>query len=130
MQLLGFEHLGATPEGLPLGMIAVSLMDPRSRGAVRLASEDPRDDPVVEFDMLSDDSDMTRMMAGVRYLAEIVQHPAVSSIGQVVGLDDEGTSFEALADDDALRSWLARSVGDYVHACGTCRMGRPDDPMA
>ena len=54
----------------------------------------------------------------------------MSSIGQFVGLDEVGTSFDAVAADDDLRSWLAHSVQDYVHACGTCRMGRPDDPMA
>ncbi len=27
-------------------------------------------------------------------------------------------------------AWLRDNLGDYVHAAGTCRIGRPDDPSA
>src|SRR5207237_360385 len=53
-----------------------------------------------------------------------------SAVSDFVGLDDVGTTFAVLEDESELRDWLVASVEDYVHACGTCRMGRPDDPMA
>jgi len=130
MQLLAFDHLGSEPDRLALGMLLVSLMEPHSTGHVRLTSTDPAVDPVVEFEMLSDQRDMERMVAGTRHLGEIVRHPAVASTADFVGLDDEGTTFAVLDDESALHDWMLRSVQDYVHACGTCRMGRPDDPMA
>jgi choline dehydrogenase-like flavoprotein len=105
-------------------------MEPRSRGSVRLTSPDPNVDPEVAFDLLSDELDMARMVAGVRYLGEIIGHSAVSAVSEFVALDDAGTTFAGLQDESALREWLVASVQDYVHACGTCRMGRPDDPMA
>jgi choline dehydrogenase-like flavoprotein len=40
------------------------------------------------------------------------------------------TSLDRLDGDDAIDSWLAATVGGYVHAVGSCRMGRPDDPEA
>ncbi len=113
-----------------MGMLAVCLMEPRSRGTVRLASPDPAVDPEVEFDFLSDELDMARMVEGVRYLGEIVCQPAVSSVSDFLALDEAGTTFAILEEEAALRDWLVASVQDYVHACGTCRMGRPDDPMA
>lgn len=33
-------------------------------------------------------------------------------------------------DETALDAWLKATVSDYVHACGTCRMGAPDDSSA
>jgi 5-(hydroxymethyl)furfural/furfural oxidase len=130
MQMLPFNHLGSGPGRLSLGQIAVALMEPRSKGRVRLASDDPEVDPVVEFDMLSDALDMERMLLGMRHLRRLVGHPAIAAIADSVVLDEEGTSFEELAGDDPLREWLLAHVSDYVHACGTCRMGHPDDPMA
>lgn len=42
-----------------------------------------------------------------------------------------GVDLDALlADEAALDAWLARSAVGVWHPCGTCRMGRPDDPMA
>jgi 5-(hydroxymethyl)furfural/furfural oxidase len=35
-----------------------------------------------------------------------------------------------LSDDKALTSFVAGSVGGVWHASGTCKMGRPDDPLA
>ena len=39
-------------------------------------------------------------------------------------------TIEELDSDQAIDTWLAAVVGDYVHAVGTCRMGRPDDDGA
>ena len=130
MQMLAFNHLGAARERLLLGQVAVALMEPHSTGTVRLASDDPEVDPLVEFNMLSDGRDMERMVHGIRHLNRLVHHPVISAIADSVVLDEQGTSFEDVADDGALREWLVRRVNDYVHACGTCRMGPADDPMA
>jgi choline dehydrogenase-like flavoprotein len=42
-----------------------------------------------------------------------------------VFIDDIGTPIDDLGDDDdAIAQWLAQRTGDYVHAAGTCAMGR------
>ena len=33
-------------------------------------------------------------------------------------------------EEQAFDAWFAASVRDYVHACGTCKMGSPDDDSA
>ena len=40
------------------------------------------------------------------------------------------TPLDELDTDDAIDGWLTATVNDYVHAVGTCRMGRPGDPAA
>lgn len=43
----------------------------------------------------------------------------------------DGPSLEELeADDTAIESWIRDTVLGHWHACSTCRMGAPDDPMA
>jgi 5-(hydroxymethyl)furfural/furfural oxidase len=37
---------------------------------------------------------------------------------------------DLLADDNLLETFLRRRVSGNWHACGSCRMGDPDDPMA
>src|SRR3954447_15882390 len=131
MQLLAFDALGFEPDRLRLGQITVALMEPLARGHVRLASADPHVDPEVNFNLLGHESDLDRMVAGVRHLEAIVTDDAVNRItsGPPI-LDDAGTTFGDLAEHSAARAWLLAHVQDYVHAAGTCRMGRPDDPLA
>ena len=57
-------------------------------------------------------------------------HPAVTAIADSVFFDEQGTWFDDLGDDGPLREWLKANVSDYLHVCGTCRMGHPDDPAA
>jgi choline dehydrogenase/5-(hydroxymethyl)furfural/furfural oxidase len=45
-------------------------------------------------------------------------------------MGQDGTEPEALLEPGAAEAWLPANLGDYVHACGTCRMGAADDPDA
>jgi choline dehydrogenase-like flavoprotein len=99
-----------------------------SHGSVRLRSADPYDDPIVEFDMLSDERDRTRLMAVTRHVIELLHHPAIDKVSDgVMALD---VPIDALDSDAAIADWLDRTVSDYVHAVGTCRMGAVGDPAA
>jgi choline dehydrogenase-like flavoprotein len=40
------------------------------------------------------------------------------------------TPIDELHTDSAIDDWLLATVSDYVHAVGTCRMGRSTDPFA
>ncbi|MEM7403886.1 MAG: GMC family oxidoreductase N-terminal domain-containing protein [Pseudomonadota bacterium] len=46
-------------------------------GQVRLATANWRDEPIVEFNLLSDRRDLDRLMAGFRMLAGLHEHPAM-----------------------------------------------------
>jgi choline dehydrogenase-like flavoprotein len=97
-----------------------------SQGEVRLRSLDPFDQPVVEFGMLSDRRDLLRLRDAVRRIIDIVSDPAVTTIAdRVIALT---TPVDDLDTDAAIDEWLCANGGDYVHAVGTCRMGRADDP--
>ena len=142
-------------------------------GQVRLASRDPRTEPTVEFNLLSDRRDLERLMDGFRRMAALQMSaplraitdkpfPAsysdrVRKIGVVntrnkvltaiaAALMDgpaalrhymidrfvvEGFTFDqVMRDDDALEDFVRKSAIGVWHASCSCRMGRPDDPMA
>jgi len=128
MQILWFNHVGPNEEARAGARVIGSVMRVYSHGVVRLRSQDPRDDPIVEFRMLSDERDLVRLRDAVRRMIDVVRHPAVESIADgVVALT---TPIDELGSDAAIDDWLRATVNDYVHAAGTCRMGRRGDPAA
>ena len=128
MQIICFTAIGDADAGLSGARMFGAAMQVFSRGSVRLRSQDPFDDPVVEFRMLSDERDRIRLRDAIRRMIAILRHPAVASV-----VDDARAAtepIESLDTDDRIDAWLDRFVGDYMHAAGTCRMGATDDPAA
>lgn len=142
-------------------------------GQVKLASRDPRVEPIVQFNLLADRRDLDRLMSGFRKMAALQMSaplkavtdkpfPAsysdrVRRIGVVnaknkfltaiaAALMDgpaalrhyvidrfvvEGFTFdEVMNDDEAMEAFVRKAAIGVWHASCSCRMGRPDDPMA
>lgn len=122
IQILAMNHLGATPGP---GMLLVANMRPVSMsGTVRLRSDDPTDHPIVDFDLLSDPADVATLRSGVHMALELLEHQAFDAIVDRVLIDDVGTTADTLDSDEAVDAWLLRHGADYVHASGTCAIGR------
>jgi choline dehydrogenase len=103
----------------------VGPMRSRSRGWVRLASADPAEAPRICFNYMSDPDDWTTMRAAVRLTREIFAQPAFDRYrGREM---QPGAAVRTDADIDAFVREKAESA---YHPCGTCRMGRPDDPLS
>lgn len=125
IQILPMNHVG-DPNGPAL--LLVALMRPRSAsGTVTLRSTDPTESPVVDFDLLSDPTDVARLRAGVRGALDLLRAPPLDDIVAGAFIDDEGTPVEALATDAAIDAWLLARSADYVHASSSCGMGRVVD---
>jgi 5-(hydroxymethyl)furfural/furfural oxidase len=128
MQILWFNGVGPSEEGCAGARVLGAVMRVFSTGEIRLQSQDPHDDPVIEFRMLSDERDLVRLRDCTRRIIEVVRHPSITNISsEIVALN---TPIDDLDDDAAIDDWLRSTVTDYVHAVGTCRMGRPGDPAA
>lgn len=93
-----------------VGLLMAALMFSHSRGSVRLAGDDPTVDPVVEFRMLSDDRDWRRMQFALDAAERVLDHPAMRAVADPLPYERS-------------RDAVAASLGDYVHAAGTCAMG-------
>jgi choline dehydrogenase-like flavoprotein len=123
MQALPVNHLGSTgPPGLALLMAAV--MRPHGHsGTVRLSSDDPGVDPIVEFNLLDDERDVAALVGAAGVVLDLLDHTAFSDVVDAVYIDDQGTTRDALRDTDDMRRWVLGSAADYVHASSTCAMG-------
>jgi len=128
MQMIWFGAIGPTDDTLEGGRLMGAVMRVFSHGEVRLRSDDPLVDPIVEFRMLSDDRDRTRLRDCVQRMIDLVRHPSVASISD--GVLALTTPIDELHSEEAIDAWLNATVNDYVHAVGTCRMGTPGDPAA
>jgi choline dehydrogenase-like flavoprotein len=125
LQICWFRAIGTTDDSLATGRLLGSVVQVFSRGSVRLRSSDPRDDPVVELNLLADERDAVRARLVVERMIDLVRHPAVAVVTtDVIALD---RPLDGLDSSTAIDTWLDAHVQDYVHAVGTCRMGRPDD---
>lgn len=103
----------------------VGPMRSASRGAVSLRSPDPDTPPRIRFNYMSDPQDWVDFRSCIRLTREIFAQPAFAPY--VRHEIQPGAAAQSDADLDAFIRDHAESA---YHPCGTCRMGRADDPLA
>jgi choline dehydrogenase-like flavoprotein len=130
MQLLPIAATGLDEAGLATASLQAAVMEGFSRGTVTISSEAPAEPPDVDLRLLSDRRDLVRLRDGLRRVTALLMHEHVKPHLDAVYIDDRGTPLETNAADDAIDAWLSSHTGEYVHAAGTCRMGRADDRLA
>lgn len=123
VQLLPMNHLGPGAPGY--GLLMVALMTPT--GMSGTVAIDPSGDPVIDFNLLDDQRDLDVLVAGVRLALDVVRGRAFTELFDQVYIDGLGTTADALTDDASIATWILGNVADYVHATGTCGMGRVVD---
>ena len=112
----------STPD-LPLSAknaysILSGVMRPHARGSVRLASADPRVDPLIDPNYLGVDQDFKALLAATELARAIGATSAFSSMRS-----KELLPGPAAADTASYREFLKNSVWTYFHPTSTCRMG-------
>ena len=100
--------------------VNVGLLDPASRGRVRLASPSPDDAPSIDPGFLTEQEDVERFAAGVREARRLIDAGALAAHA----LGPEMAPGTELPDAD-LERLLPQVVRTYFHPAGTCRLG-PD----
>jgi choline dehydrogenase len=103
----------------------VSPMRSKSRGCVTLRSSDPREKPVIRFNYMSHPDDWVEMRAGVRLTREIFAQAAFDPFR-----GEEIAPGAHISSNDAIDDFIREKVESGYHPCGTCKMGRSEDPMA
>lgn len=101
-----------------------AFLRPRSRGTVRLASNDPTVDPLIDPNYLDDPYDRQMVPRAIRRIRAILSEPAISDMVAHERLPGAA----AQSDADLLAYARQYACTDY-HPVGTCRMGRGDDAV-
>jgi len=103
-------------------VLAMSLVQPDSRGTLRLASRDPNEAPLIDNNYLATDRDFRRMLEGARLTRTIAANEAFAQFtaGEILPGDD--------VTDDDLPAYLSGNLAVYGHPTSTVPMGGSNDP--
>ncbi len=114
--LLGADA-GLAPVDVPSLFCLVALVDPHSRGRVRLTSPDPSVAPAVDPAYLSDAADRPRLRAAIRRAFELFDAPSLQAVTgpSLTGLD--------VGNDVAVDDFIDHGLVPYQHPVGTARIG-------
>jgi len=96
-----------------------------SRGAVTLRAADPAAPPRIRFNYMSHAQDWEDFRRCIRLTREIFAQEAFRPF-----VRHEIQPGAEVQDDAALDEFIGAHVESAYHPCGTCRMGRADDPRA
>ncbi len=105
--------------------ITVSLVRPRSRGEIRLASGDPGAPALIRPNYLQEQADVDALVHGVR-LARLIG--SSSAYDPLRG--DEIEPGPAATSPEDLQRFVRRAADTIYHAAGTCRMGPASEAQA
>ena len=103
----------------------VGPMRSASRGSIRLNSSNPEDKPKIVFNYMSQSQDWEDFRHCIRLTRSIFSQPAFDPFrGKEIqpGIDVQS--------DEELDTFISEHVESAYHPCGTCKIGRRDDPMA
>ncbi|MEO0937964.1 MAG: choline dehydrogenase [Pseudomonadota bacterium] len=103
----------------------VGPMRSAARGDVTLRSADPAAPPRIRFNYMSEAQDWEDFRTCIRLTREIFAQTAFAPF-----VRHEIQPGAAVQSDAALDDFIREHVESAYHPCGTCRMGRADDPGA
>lgn len=111
------EPVRLSPDKRPSLSVFSTLINPRSRGTLRLASADPMVGPVIDPHLLEESRDLDVLVEGMEMIRTIMADPAIKS--HVVEEYEPGSATSG----DRLRAEAVRRATTVYHPVGTCRMG-------
>ena len=102
----------------------VTLMRPKSRGSVTLASANPHDAPLIDPAFLQDPQDMATLVKGTQMGLDIMQSPALAPYrGKMLYPVERNNPAQ-------IEQFLRDHSDTEYHPVGTCKMGPSSDPLA
>lgn len=94
---------------------------PHSRGSIRLASPNPLQKPIIDFNYLSEPEDMICALEGVRWNLKILYAKAFDDIRTT-----EIAPGKHIRNVEGLKAFIRRTASTTWHPCGTCKMGNDE----
>ncbi len=103
----------------------VCLLQPQSRGRIRLASADSLAAPLIDPNFLNAASDVQRLAQGVRAVRQIMRQPALAGLG-----GQESAASAGAQSPTQIEQFLRQYADTIYHPVGTCKMGPASDASA
>lgn len=99
-------------------------MRPVSRGHVRISSNKPTDQPLIQFNFFADEADRQAALAGLKFGRKIAETAPMSDC-----VDHEISPGRDVQSDEDLLAYCRASGLSLLHAVGSCKMGVGDDAV-
>ncbi len=103
----------------------VGPMRSKSRGFVKLKSSNPFDSPTIKFNYMSHEDDFPNFRKSLRLSREILSQEAL-----VPFKGDEIQPGDDVVSDEGLDEFIKNNCESAYHPCGTCKIGKEDDPSS
>ena len=125
VQPLSLERFGEDLHSFNAFTASVCNLRPTSRGSVHITSVDPEAPPAIQPNYLSTEEDRKVAVESLRLTRKIVESPALKPFTP----EEYKPGIQYQSDEELVKA--AGDIGTTIfHPVGTCKMGRPDDPMA
>ncbi|XP_043476404.1 glucose dehydrogenase [FAD, quinone]-like isoform X2 [Leptopilina heterotoma] len=106
-------------------------LQPRSRGRLRLASNNPFVHPIITANYLQDPQDRAIMVEGILKVMSLSQTNALRKYNlQLVNRPIRACSMYAFLTPEYWDCAIRQDTGPENHQAGSCKMGPPSDPQA
>ncbi|NEV00575.1 FAD-dependent oxidoreductase [Bradyrhizobium sp. UFLA 03-164] len=114
------EQLG--PAGDRSGItFELVVLQPKSRGWVRLADSDPASMPLINPNFIGEEKDLRAAVDSVRAIRKVMAQRSLATV-----IEEELDPGPHIQSDAEIGEWVKRVVTTMWHPVGTCRMGQDE----
>ena len=120
-------------EGYDGGVLMPTLLRPESRGYVRLKSNNPEDNPIIQPNYFDNPKDMKKMIEALRIANKHVTSNAFKDNNIELVIDKNCEQFVIVGEplnDEYYKCVIQFWSSSVWHFVGTCKMGPSSDPMS
>jgi len=105
-------------------VFAVALTNPKSRGTIKLASNDPQAAPIIDLNFLAVEEDRKRILEGAKLARKIAKSAQFKNM-----IVQELNPWQAETDEQVMES-IKNTLDSYAHPFATAPMGPESSKMA
>lgn len=111
---------GISPTGDRPGVtFELVVLQPKSRGWVRLADGDPTSMPLINPNFMGEEEDLKAAVESVRAIREVMAQKSLAPV-----ITEEIDPGPRIQSDAEIGEWVKAAVTTMFHPVGTCRMGQ------
>ncbi len=104
--------------------VHATLMRPKSRGTLRLATDNPKDAPLIDPNFLDHEDDLRDLVKGLQITLDIMESKAFDDVRGKMMFPIDRNNIKQLED------YIRNHADTEYHPVGTCKMGPDSDAMA